>query len=453
MTDRRRRWWAVVALVTLALLAVLAAAEVVLRALPVLALLVGAALGGTLALASSWWAVMTRRAWKRAASLAVLVAVGLALVVGGLAFSLSEAGTVVVAGALVLVHGSARRSALRPPAPPTTLPLPGRPWLLVNPRSGGGTAERLGLAGAARALGVDVHLLAPGDDPAGLARAALRRGADVVGVAGGDGSLAAVAAVAVACDVPFVCIPAGTRNHFAQDLGLDRDDPVGALAAFSGEERRIDVALAGDRLFLNNVSLGAYADAVAQPGYRNGKLRTARVVARRAVRGERPPLDVSLAGPGGERVTGVQVLQVANNSYGLGRRPALDAGVLQISALRARSGAKLGAVAGQVALRRSPALSAWAQWETTGVVVDGPATGLPAGVDGEAVVLCPPVEFRSLAGGLRVLVPVGAGRRRLGRAAARRLWVLALGRGSYTPTAGRGVHDAGQGRPARRAGP
>ena len=50
-------------------------------------------------------------------------------------------------------------------------------------------------------------------------------------MAGGDGSLAAVAEVAIERDLPFVCIPFGTRNHFARDLGLDRDDPLGALAA------------------------------------------------------------------------------------------------------------------------------------------------------------------------------------------------------------------------------
>ena len=96
-----------------------------------------------------------------------------------------------------------------------------------------------------------------GDDLEELARGS---GADVLGMAGGDGSLAAVAAVAIELDVPFVCIPFGTRNHFARDLGLDRDDPLAALAAFDdGQERRVDVGRVGDRLFLNNVSLGLYA--------------------------------------------------------------------------------------------------------------------------------------------------------------------------------------------------
>ena len=62
-------------------------------------------------------------------------------------------------------------------------------------------------------------------------------------MAGGDGSQALVAQVAMEHDVAYVCIPAGTRNHLALDLGLDRDDVVGALDAFrAGTERPIDLA-------------------------------------------------------------------------------------------------------------------------------------------------------------------------------------------------------------------
>jgi diacylglycerol kinase family enzyme len=94
-------------------------------------------------------------------------------------------------------------------------------------------------------------------------------------MAGGDGSLAVVATAALTHGLPFVCIPAGTRNHFALDLGVDRRDVVGALGAFAdGVERRIDVGMVNGRLFLNNVSLGVYADAVRHPAYRDAKLRT-----------------------------------------------------------------------------------------------------------------------------------------------------------------------------------
>src|SRR5207244_7920258 len=131
-------------------------------------------------------------------------------------------------------------------------------------------------------------VLRRGEDAVALAQAA---DAAALGVAGGDGSLAAVAAVAIERDLPFVCIPAGTRNHFARDLGLDRDDPLAALAAFSGPERRIDVGRAGDRLFLNNVSLGLYARLVhRREQHRRRREALARLRAPLILLAHRPPL-------------------------------------------------------------------------------------------------------------------------------------------------------------------
>jgi diacylglycerol kinase family enzyme len=129
-------------------------------------------------------------------------------------------------------------------------------FLIVNPRSGSGGPSAEELTAEAKRVGVEVHALREGEDPGDVARAS---DADVLGIAGGDGSLASVAEVALERDLPFVCVPFGTRNHFARDLGLDRDDPIGALRGFAGSERRIDVGRADDRLFLNNVSLGVYA--------------------------------------------------------------------------------------------------------------------------------------------------------------------------------------------------
>src|SRR5256884_3377934 len=133
-------------------------------------------------------------------------------------------------------------------------------FLLINPRSGKGRPTVDELAAAASERGIDVHVLRDGDDPAALMRT--RAGADALGIAGGDGSLAPAAQVAIERELPFVCVPFGTRNHFARDLGLDRADPLAALAGFSAEERRIDVGRVGERLFLNNVPLGAYASLV-----------------------------------------------------------------------------------------------------------------------------------------------------------------------------------------------
>src|SRR5947207_8797643 len=128
-------------------------------------------------------------------------------------------------------------------------------WLLVNPHSGDGSGVDE-VCAAAAARGIDTHVLRPGEDAAVRAREAQ---ADVLGAAGGDGTTAAVAGAALERGLPFVCVPLGTRNHFARDLGLDRSDPEAALDAFDGVERRIDVCRANGALFLNNVSIGAYA--------------------------------------------------------------------------------------------------------------------------------------------------------------------------------------------------
>jgi diacylglycerol kinase family enzyme len=147
--------------------------------------------------------------------------------------------------------------------------------LFYNPLSGGGKAERFHLVAEADRRRIATVELTRGEDLEQLVREAITGGADGLAMAGGDGSQAVVAMIAAELDLPYACIPAGTRNHFALDLGVDRDDVVGALDAFvDGGERRVDLAEVNGRVFVNNVSLGLYADAVQRPGYRAAKLQT-----------------------------------------------------------------------------------------------------------------------------------------------------------------------------------
>jgi diacylglycerol kinase family enzyme len=206
-------------------------------------------------------------------------------------------------------------------------------FLIVNPRSGDDEPSVEELVDAAGRRGIRCHVLRDGDDPAGLARAA---GAEVIGAAGGDGSLAPVAAVAIERGLPFVCVPFGTRNHFARDLGLDRDDPLGSLDAFAGRERLVDVGRVGDRIFLNNVSIGLYADLVHRRE-RHRRRREALAQARALWRllGERKRTSFRVDG---EELQ-VRLVLVGNNRYELspltiGTRTALDEGVLHLYALQ-----------------------------------------------------------------------------------------------------------------------
>ena len=237
-----------------------------------------------------------------------------------------------VVGAMNPAKRQLPRYGWRPAEPP------GRPVLFVNPRSGGGKAARGGVAQRARANGIEVVILTPGQDLAALAREAVAAGADAVGMAGGDaGSLAVVAAAAAAHDIPFVCVPAGTRNHFALDVGVDRHDVTGALDAFTGGvERRIDMAEVNGRTFLNNVSLGIYGDAVRSPYLlRDAKIRTLLETAAEVMgpSGEAPAL--ILVNDLEREHRHPAVVLVSNNPYAVdrplfrGTRPTLSGGHLR----------------------------------------------------------------------------------------------------------------------------
>ncbi|MCB0876830.1 MAG: diacylglycerol kinase [Solirubrobacterales bacterium] len=277
---------------------------------------------------------------------------------------------------------------------------PGRPVLFFNPRSGGGKAERFNLAEEARRRGFGVVAMEPGEDLEALVRGAVAEGADALAMAGGDGSQAVVAAIAAEHDLPYACIPAGTRNHFACDLGVDRDDVVGALDAFvDGNERRVDLAEVNGRVFVNNVSLGLYASAVQRSGYRDAKVRTLLETVPEMVGPQGTGLDLTWSGPGGhEHHSGVAIL-VSNNRYRLGRavgsgtRPRIDDGLLGIAVFGAPRGR-----GGNRRLQRP-----WRDWSASDFEV-GAGHPVPAGIDGEAATLDAPLRFRIRPGVLRVRV-------------------------------------------------
>jgi diacylglycerol kinase family enzyme len=437
---RRGFAWAALILLTL-LFGTVVVVLVVSEGLLVI-LAAGLALAVVVVAATAWWAFTTYRPWKRWLN----ITVGAVTAVGGLLgfarFSVAFAWGVLASAGLTIGYAEMARRALsagdfRKPAMPEDGARPSRPWLLVNEASGGGKARRSGLVQKARARGVAVHVLEPGDDLSALARGAIQAGADAVGVAGGDGSLRAVAETAVQHGVPFLCIPTGTRNHFAADLGLDRARPLEALDALDpagGRHSRVDVGLVNGRMFLNNVSLGVYADLVSESNYRDSKFRTAHVVLPRTFRLERAPLQVSLTLPNGEPCHDAVVLFVANNAHSRssGVRTRMDSGELQVSVLRARTGVEMATALAQVGRRGEADGAGWAQWTTATLRVESSHPELPAGIDGEAVPLTTPLEFGILPGALRVLLPAAVRPRRragllepLSLGAVARVWAVA----------------------------
>ncbi|GAA0492428.1 hypothetical protein GCM10010361_67080 [Streptomyces olivaceiscleroticus] len=403
------QWWARMSLLTAA-----AAVAVLLLCAGLRAVaLVGVGASGLVVMVAAMWWALTHRGAPRVLALVLAVAAPTLVLVQYVRHHVTWIAALSVA--LWLTAGMAGRLALvrvdRPAAMPEFPAFPPRqPFIIMNPRSGGGKVERWGLREKAEALGADVVLLeSPGPDPvpvdvAGLARTAVAKGADLLGVAGGDGTQAVVAEVASSHDVPLLVIPAGTRNHFALDLGLDRDDPSKALDALrDGVELHVDLGRAGGRPFVNNVSFGAYAEVVQSPSYRDGKTRTIADMLPDFLAGHRGAhltartADVTMTGP--------QAVLVSNNPYGmgdatgLGRRPYLNGGTLGVI------GVKVAGAAQAAALLRGQRSAGLTRCTAKSVTVDADRPRIPVGIDGEALLLPTPLtcEVRPLA--LRVLVP------------------------------------------------
>ena len=402
---RNRRW-----LARGALAAMVAAAIVVIAAQGFIGLtlvVVGLA-GASVVLAGGYFFIAKRGVLRWIGLGVALVAIVLVLVVY---FRENVVAVALLSLGLLSLGGAAARSALRHTTAqwmPTTAASPVRhPFIVMNPRSGGGKVVRFDLKNKAEALGAEVALLdGPGYvDVAALVRDAVDRGADLLGVAGGDGTQALVAGIAAEHDVPLLVISAGTRNHFALDLGLDRDDPSTCLDALSdGEEVRVDLGMIADRPFVNNASFGAYAEIVQSPEYRDNKNRTMLEMLPELLSGERGAhLTVRT---GGTSVGDVHAVLVSNNPYGagtlrdMGRRARLDQGALGVVTGR------LGSAAQAVSLlRRTEHRSITAFSGGLEVIVDSDAAAIPVGIDGEAVTVDTPVHCTIQPRALRVRLP------------------------------------------------
>ena len=280
------------------------------------------------------------------------------------------------------------------------------PYFIMNPKSGGGKVEKFDLKRKAEELGAEVFLLGGPEhvDVADVARAAVASGADLLGVAGGDGTQALVAGIAAEHGLPFVVISAGTRNHFALDLGLDREDPSACLGALrDGVELRVDLGVINGQTFVNNASFGAYAEIVESPAYRDDKRNTTLNLLPDLLHGHGgAKLSVQADGT---RIEAPQAVLVANNPYGtgdiagLGRRVRLDRGVLGVVGVTVSTASQ---AAGLIRGRRSSGLTVLT---TKQIEVGADVAEIPVGVDGEAITMSTPVTCTISPAALRVWVP------------------------------------------------
>jgi len=353
---------------------------------------------------------LSQRGIRRWLSLVVFVLAPVAVIV---VFAFRDLLWVAVASAVawLLATVTARWALAGDPAdwrmPEHTAEPPARhPYLIMNPKSGGGKVEKFDLKRKAEDLGAEVFLIGGPEpvDVAHVAREAVAQGADLLGVAGGDGTQALVAGVAAEHGLPFVVITAGTRNHFALDLGLDREDPPACLGALSdGVELRVDLGMINGQVFVNNASFGAYAEVVETPAYRGDKLKTTLDLLPDLLQGHRGARLSARAD--GTEIRSPQALLVANNPYGTGdiaglsRRARLDRGVLGVVGVKVRSARQ---AVDLVRGRHATGLSVLATKE---IEISADAARIPVGIDGEAVSVSTPVTCTISPSALRVWVP------------------------------------------------
>lgn len=287
------------------------------------------------------------------------------------------------------------------------------PVLIINPKSGNGRAVKAHVDTVAANMGVEVFFTKKDEKVEVTANRAIQEGADVLGISGGDGSIGAVAKVALKHDLPIVVLPGGTKCHFARDIGLDPKKIIDSLAAFSGVERRVDAAEINDRIFLNNVSLGLYADIVDHPDYRNHKLRVSWDVMHSIVSGKRDLYDLQFR-KGSRRFKRAAEVLVGVNRYDmvdifeLGHREHLDEGVLQITVVAELNDKLVKNLISRVRvdkLRASAGENGLIQWTDQSLTLSNSLGVIIAGVDGEREKYMSPVKIRVLPKVLRVYVP------------------------------------------------
>ena len=234
-----------------------------------------------------------------------------------------------------------------------------------------------------------------------------------VAIAGGDGTIRCAAGIVAGTDLPLLPIPAGTRNHFAKEVGIATLEE--AAEASNGTVRLIDVGEVNGEVFVNNANIGAYPRIVkerdAHVKVKRLSKQTATVVAAWTQLRSLHKFNVTV--DGGETYRAWMVF-VGNGRYGtslldVAERESLDDGLLDVRILRADGRlARLRVVLRLLLGRadRSP-MAEFDAVESIELSLGRPSVDVA--LDGEIVSMQSPLRFRCRARALRVLVPADAG--------------------------------------------
>jgi YegS/Rv2252/BmrU family lipid kinase len=272
------------------------------------------------------------------------------------------------------------------------------------------------LRAAFRRVGIaaDVHALEPGGDMRALLDRALAAGPRCLVAAGGDGTVNAVAARAIEHDLPLGVLPLGTLNHFARDLGIPGDVEAAVRVIAAGLERRVDIATANDRLFLNNASIGLYATIVVDRERQQRRLGrgkwSALLRATLAALREPDAFEAVIEVEGRELRRRTPFLFVGNNDYqvqgaGAGSRARLDDGLLSLYVLHPRTASGLLWLALRTLLRGTAGARDLDAFAVPQVEVHARGGRLQVARDGEVEAMASPVRFAVSPRALRVYAP------------------------------------------------
>ena len=275
------------------------------------------------------------------------------------------------------------------------------------------TARALRDAFAAAGIVTDVRA-ARGPALASAFRDAIAQHPDALFAGGGDGTISAAAAHLIATGIPLGPLPLGTLNHFVRDLGLPGKwrEAIPLLAA--SHPRAVDVAEVNGRIFINNCSLGSYAEAVRRRDRLrrengHGKWR-AMALAVWSVFRELHRRRFRLVTTGSTRVVHSPFLVVANNRYAghvldASLRPCIDERQLWLYSTRARGRGAVLRLLFQALIRPFHDADALDLFPATEVTIEVDPHPLPVAADGELLDVKPPLRFRIRPGALRVLAP------------------------------------------------